>query len=214
MHHPLTKTIPFVLPKDNTVTLSHPERYLKTRLVSYSRKTAAQHVFLSLTEAKPSKDKAALSAFFRPRANTEGRSVLHGCQVSAEDRPRSSTTTDSRQSPPSRSGIPLYAPHGNHLHICRSNVCAFREGRPNSIIELWYAVSGQGGDGRTKTDRVRERKEIRRSRGDARGTKIMRNIMREFPPGGCFGSIGFSFFFWSWICLDLRDLCNFDERMI
>lgn len=86
MHHPLTKTIPFVLPKDNTVTLSHPERYLKTRLVSYSRKTAAQHVFLSLTEAKPSKDKAALSAFFRPRANTEGRSVLHGCQVSAEDR--------------------------------------------------------------------------------------------------------------------------------
>lgn len=60
MHHPLTKTIPFVLPKDNTVTLSHPERYLKTRLVSYSRKTAAQHVFLSLTEAKPSKDNASV----------------------------------------------------------------------------------------------------------------------------------------------------------
>lgn len=95
------------------------------------------------------KDNAALSAFFLPKANTKGkgRSVLHGCQVSAEDhasdlappRPR---IPDGRHPP---AGIPLYAPHGNHLHICRSNVCAFREGRPNSIIELWYAVSGQGG---------------------------------------------------------------------
>ena len=214
MHHPLTKTIPFVLPKDNTVTLSHPERYLKTRLVSYSRKTAAQHVFLSLTEAKPSKDNASVFPPESKHQREERSPRLSGVCGGPRFRPRSSTTTDSRQSLPSRSGIPLYAPHGNHLHICRSNVCAFREGRPNSIIELWYAVSGQGGDGWTKTDRVRERKEIRRSRGDARGTKIMRNIMREFPPGGCFGSIGFSFFFWSWICLDLRDLCNFDERMI
>ena len=30
--------------------------------------------------------------------------------------------------------------NGNHLHIWRSNVRAFREGRPNSIIEFWYAL--------------------------------------------------------------------------
>lgn len=107
-----------------------------------------QHVFLSLTKVKPSPERMwPLSQRFSSKSKQQERGTREAFSSVVRCLRRTTADLAAPRIPDGRhppAGIPLYAPHGNHLHICRSNVCAFREGRANSIIELWYAVSGQG----------------------------------------------------------------------
>lgn len=208
-----SNTIPFVLPKDNTVTLSHPERYLKTRLVSYSRKTAAQHVFLSLTEAKPSKDNASV---FPPESKHQRE----------ERSPRLSGVCGGPTSLFHDHGFPTVAT----LPLWHPSLCTPRQSFaylpiermrvPRRAAKFYYrtlvcGIGPRGGwtdENRSCSREKRNKEKPGRCQGNEDYEKYYERISawRMFWEYWVF----FSFFFWSWICLDLRDLCNFDERMI
>lgn len=147
-----------------------------------------QHVFLSLSKVKPwPKRTTPLSQRFSSRKQTpKGKGEAFSTVVRCLRR-----TT-----------LPTSLLHGHGFPTVATLPLASLSMHPTAIIcisaDRTYARSAKGGqillsnsgmryrakgvDGRTKTDRVRERKEIRRSRGDARGMKeryekIMRNVM-------------------------------------
>lgn len=136
-----------------------------------------QHVFLSLTKVKPGRMWPLSQRFFLQK-QTAGkgyeRSVLLGCQVSAEDHGRPRCSTDSRRSSPSRWHPSLCTPRQSfaYLPIERMRV-------PRRAAKFYYRtlVCGIGPRGwMDEQPTVFERKEIRRSRGNAGEWRSVRRL--------------------------------------